>query len=251
MIGSLLKRPTLALAASAMMVVAPAQAEAQPACATGPLAAYLASAGIGCKLGGLTTRGFAASSSFQLFANDILVNPYTMQGPPGYTWLGFNVTFAPNVRVPGETLHAFSFFSEGSPLFGLLGQMDIVGNPTRKGRTEFALNGDGGQYRSFDRALINAPYRQQFACSMFGANPELCVNGVTQFAGTELPDADDIYSVNTGSFVAAGGRPYDFTVAVLTQTSVVTPEPATLLLLSSGLGGIAAARRRRRKAVAA
>jgi hypothetical protein len=125
--------------------------------------------------------------------------------------------------------------------------MDIVGNPTRKGRTEFALNGDGGQYRSFDRALLNAPFRQQFACSMFGANPEVCINGVTQVAGTELPDADDIYGVGTQSFVAAGGRPYDFTVAVLTQTSVVTPEPATLLLLSSGLGGIAAARRRRRK----
>ena len=64
-------------------------------------------------------------------------------------------------------LRTFAFPADANPagdIFGgwLLGQMDIVGNPTRKGRTEFALNGDGGQYRSFDRALLNAPFRQQF-----------------------------------------------------------------------------------------
>jgi len=42
-------------------------------------------------------------------------------------------------------------------------------------------------------------------------------------------------------------RDWAVTPAEITQTEAVIPEPATLLLLASGLGGLAAARKRRRR----
>jgi hypothetical protein len=54
--------------------------------------------------------------------------------------------------------------------------------------------------------------------------------------------------VNVSSVLGATGTPNNYSVAVLVQTSSATPEPATLLLVASGLGAVGAAVRRRRKA---
>ena len=193
MIGRLVGRTArLAVVAGAMAGV-PEIARAQ-ACTPGPLSAYLASAGLGCSVGNLKFSQFA-QSNLGSFASQIWVTPFTLQGPPGYTWHGFSLQFqAPSLH-NGQAA-TFSFMSEGSPLYGL--HVTTDGTPTVAFNTGASLTGDGGVLtaRDYTRNNNNVITKLLSACHV-GVS---CLNGVSQWlASTSLTDTDGIYQVAASS----------------------------------------------------
>jgi hypothetical protein len=224
---------TLALAAGLVTNVAtPERAQAQ-ACTAGPLSAYLASAGLGCTIGSVRMKNFSAPA-YTGVANNIFLNPFVLAGPPGFTWVGFSFTgTAPLV----ENARTISFFAEGMPLYGMFARNDLLAAPNRvRGR----VTGDGGYFRTEDWNKRDGS-RPMTGCAKYGAAAESCTPGSPEWVGGALADADNGYMVDLTL-----QNQNDFTVAVLTE-SVVTPEPASLLLLSTGLGGIGAMVRRRKR----
>lgn len=229
-------RLAMSAAAAGIVVVSPREVQAQPACASGLLSAYLASAGVGCKIGNLTMKGFTQTGLGSV-VDQVVVTPFTMAGPPGFTWMGFSLALT-GVNLLGQKSLSFGFMSVGEPLFGLLASSDQTHGGTL--RTSGLLTGDGGQFSALDQ-LANA-VRSLRGCHV-GVT---CVNGQSFYASnTALGDADNIYDVLGGQRWDLNGGPQDFTIAVLTQNTV-TPEPATLALLSTGLSGLGIAIRRRR-----
>ncbi len=238
-------RTTIALAGLVTALTVPGRAEAQ-ACTAGPLSAYLASAGLGCTFGGVRMNQFA-STAYAGSATNIFVNPFTMQGPPGYTWVGFSIRFGSGMSFQRDQPLDFSFWSNNSPLYGVLAHQDLVGAPTYASSLRGRLTGDAGFYRANDRINSSLVQAQQ-ACAKLGSNPIQCQAGVDNWSGPVLADADNAYFVDATNFLGQPGTPYDYTIAVLADNSIVTPEPATILLLSTGLGGVGAMVRRRRRA---
>jgi hypothetical protein len=200
---------------------------------------------MGCTVGNLKFSQFAQANMPSL-ADQIWVTPFTLAGPPGYTWTGFSLQFLSPASPPGGA-STFSFMSEGSPLFGLL----VQGNndPSVVFNTNSSLTGDGGVFTAGDLTKnIGGNITKTLKACHVGVS---CLNGVSQWiASVPLTDADGIYGVKTGSRWEQLG-PGDYTVAVLAQDVALAPEPATLTLLATGLGAAAAARRRRRKVATA
>lgn len=240
-----ISRTTMVLAGLAAALATPARSEAQ-ACTAGPLSAYLASAGLGCTVGQVRMNQFS-SAALAGSASNIFVNPFTMQGPPGYTWVGFTIRFGSGLSFQKETPLDFAFMSNGAPLYGLLAQQNLIGAPTYGASLRGRLIGDGGTLRASDR-INSSLVRSLQACSQLGANPAQCQNGTSEWSGPVLADGDNNYNVDARSLLGQPGVPYDYTIAVLADQSTVAPEPATILLLSTGLGGVGAMVRRRKRA---
>lgn len=237
------------LSAATLIATAPGQAQAQVACTPGPLSAYLSTAGLGCNLGGTTLSQFAGTR-FTASSDEVYLDPFTLQGPPGFTWLGFNVSFSPGTVVAADQLFGFSFWTGGSPIFGLDAQQQL--GPGASGFTALRakVTGDGGAIRAIDRyhevnGLLVADHR---TCGLMGFQALSCINNASTWHGVTLPDADGNYLVNVSSVLGVAGAPNNYSVAVLVQTASSTPEPATLLLLATGLSAAGAAVRRKRKA---
>lgn len=228
----------LALATSmAATAATPGRAAAQ-ACSAGPLAAYLASAGLGCTIAQLRMKNFA-TTDMAADANNIFLNPFTLAGPPGFTWIGFNFTLKGAGPFEAAKL---SFFSEGAPLYGLMANLNLTPGPLPGGTAVRSwLTGDGGRFRTEDLIYPNLAVIKK-GCGQYGVAAESCVSGQTQWVGNALPDGDNGYNVDVSVFGQT-----DWTVAMLVDSSTVTPEPASMILLSTGLGGVGAFVRRRRK----
>src|SRR5687767_8686138 len=97
-----LHRSIMVLSAATVVAVAPGQASAQVACTAGPLSAYLSTAGLGCSLGGTLLTQFAGAGLAAAATDEVFLDPFTLQGPPGFTWVGFNVRFAPGTVYAGD-----------------------------------------------------------------------------------------------------------------------------------------------------
>ncbi len=236
------------LSAATLIATAPAKAAAQVACTPGPLSAYLTTAGLGCSLGGTTLSQFAGTQ-LTASSNDVYLDPFTLQGPPGFTWLGFNVTFSPGTILAADQLFGFSFWTGGSPIFGIDARQQLGPSANGFSALRARVTGDGGAIRAIDRyqdvnGSLVADHR---TCGLMGFQALSCINNASTWHGVTLPDADGNYMVNVSSVLGVPGTPNNYSVAVLVQTASSTPEPATLLLLATGLSAAGAAVRRKRK----
>lgn len=198
-------------------------------------------------MGGLNLSQFSGTR-FTASADEIFLDPFTLQGPPGYTWMGFNVHFSPQAVYAADRPFGFSFWTDGNPLFGIMAQQQL-GNASGFSAVRARVTGDGGFARAIDRyrdvnGVLVADHR---SCGQFGAQSLHCLEQVATWQGLQLPDADGSYQVDVSPVLGVSGTPNNYTVALLVQTSSSTPEPATLLLLASGLGAVGAAVRRRKR----
>lgn len=239
--GLILRRMLQAALAAGVMVPA-SSAAAQPACTAGALSAYMSSAGLGCTVGNLRLRQFA-SSNISTFADQVMLTPFTMQGPPGYTWVGFTVKFGASVGTFSPSTLDFSFWSDGAPLHGLMADIEPSGTQVTRNAISGRVIGEGGALRVWN----STPGGDRWGCGLLGSSPESCRRGVAEYM-TMLADSDGSYQVEAKS-VIRGGSANDYTIAVLTTNAVAAPEPATMLLISTGLGGVGAMVRRRRRSV--
>jgi hypothetical protein len=226
-----------------LVMALPARGESQAACTAGPLSAYLNDAGIGCTIGGLVVNQFAGGLTAD--ADDITLNPFLLQGPPGFVWLGFSVLFGDQVTVAADRPFGFSFWTAGHPIFGLMAQQQLGPNANAFSALHTRVTGDGGSIRANDRyRLVNGSLVADPRACGPGSS---CLPGSATWFGGPLLDCDRNYRVNISPVLGVAGSPNDYSVAVLVQTSSVTPEPATLLLVATGLGAAGAAVRRRKK----
>ena len=246
------RRGCLAVASLVALSALPGEGHAQTACRAGPLSAFLQTSGLGCTMGNARLSQFTAQG-FDAQAGNVWLEPFTLQGPPGYTWVGFNVRFSAGTSFASNAPSGLSFWADGVPLYGVMGRSAMTSGanaPMERG-TRVTLTGDGGVRQVVDRTELlrqgNA-MRVLRGCSWTTGASRSCIAGDSTATGGLLADADLRYAIAAQSmFGGANGEPGDYTVAILTDQAVVTPEPATLLLLSTGLAGIGVLGRRKRQ----
>lgn len=230
-LGPLARGFAVALVGAATLVAPSSRVEAQAACSAGALSAYLSSAGMGCSVGNLRLRNFA-TNGISAFADQVQLTPFTLAGPPGYTWVGFTVRFGAQVGSFSPTNLGFSFWSEGAPLYGLMTDIEPAGSSLVRNAVRGRLIGEGGSFRTWD----STPKGDVWACGLLSGSRERCRRGVSQFTD-HIVDSDQRYEIEATSIIR-GGPANDYTIAVLATNATVAPEPATLLLLSSGVAGV-------------
>jgi len=251
------RRGCLAIASLAALSSLPGEGHAQTACRAGPLSAYLQSSGLGCTMGKTRLLQFTAQGAGATTSN-VWLDPFTLQGPPGYTWVGFHVRFLPGPQPVSNTPMGLSFWADGVPLYGVMGYntMATGGGATMERGTRVTLAGDGGSRQVLDKVELSRQgnlMRVLRGCGWATGSSRSCVAGDSSVVGPLLADADLRYSIAVQSMLeaGAGGQPSDYTIAILTDDAVVTPEPATMVLLASGMAAVGAlARRRGRRSVA-
>lgn len=254
MIHHRFRRGCLAVASLAALSALPGEGHAQTACRAGPLSAFLQSSGMGCAIGKSRLLQFS-SQGLNTQAGNVWLDPFTLQGPPGYTWVGFHVRFSPGAQFVSNTPLGLSFFADGVPLYGVMGYNSMAsgaGMPMES-RTRVTLTGDGGVRQVVDRTELmrqGNTMRVLRGCGWTTGGTRSCVAGDSTALTGLLADADQRYAIAAQSMILGAGmngQPGDFTVAILTDQAIATPEPASLFLLSTGVAGVGMMVRRRRR----
>lgn len=254
MIHHRLRRGCLAVACLAALSALPGEGHAQTACRAGPLSAFLQSSGMGCTIGKSRLLQFT-SQGLDAQAGNVWLDPFTLQGPPGYTWVGFHVRFTPGTQFVSNTPLGLSFWADGVPLYGVMGYNSMASGAASplEGRTRVTLTGDGGVRQVVDGTEVmrqGNTMRVLRGCGWTTGGSRSCIAGDSTAASGMLADADQRYAIAAQSMIMGAGingQPNDFTVAVLTDQAIATPEPASLILLSTGVAGVGAMVRRRRR----
>jgi len=247
------RRGCLAVASLVALSALPREGHAQAACRAGPLSAFLQSSGMGCSIGNARLGQFTAQGVGDA-ASSVWLDPFTVQGPPGYTWVGFHVRFSSGGSLVSKAPLGLSFWADGVPLHGVMGVNAFAsGSPgaSMERGTTVTLTGDGGTRQAVDRTeqlRKGNSLRLLRGCGWVSGRARSCLAGDSTATGGPLADADLRYQVAVRSmYDDRAGQPSDHTVALLVESqAVVTPEPAAMLLFGSGLAGVGAVVRRRR-----
>ena len=254
-------------AALAALILAPAVAVAQPACADGTLESYLSLGAAGCTIGPVSLRGFRAINPFR-FPGETFLSPFTRAQGEGVV-AGFSVTFSPPLSAsatvgapptPRTTSQAFELVFDVAATSGYLRGIqvyDFVGSATGsvvptglRADSAYALAG-GGLFVDGRSAV-----RQVFGDCPFSAG--LCDRGpnfIELVGNVRSADARLIGSaqVTGGTIpiippVTFGATVSSFSAGVYVVPFVSTvPEPSTFALGAAGLALLGAVARRRRR----